>query len=29
MEPRVQNIVLELKRTALMVKMLGCYPRAD
>jgi chorismate mutase/prephenate dehydratase len=29
MEPRVQKIFLELKRTTLMTKMLGCYPRAD
>jgi chorismate mutase/prephenate dehydratase len=29
METRVQKIFLELKRTAVMVKMLGCYPRAD
>jgi chorismate mutase/prephenate dehydratase len=29
MEPRVQKIMLELKRTAVMVKMLGCYPKAD
>ncbi|MBK8575804.1 MAG: prephenate dehydratase [Elusimicrobia bacterium] len=29
MEPRVQKILLELKRTTLFVKMLGCYPRAD
>jgi chorismate mutase/prephenate dehydratase len=29
MEPRVQKVLMELKRTTLMVKMLGCYPRAD
>jgi chorismate mutase/prephenate dehydratase len=29
LEPNVQKVLLELKRTALMVKMLGCYPRAD
>lgn len=28
-DPKVQKVFEELKRTTLMVKMLGCYPRAD
>lgn len=29
LEPRVQKVFLEMKRTTQMVKMLGCYPKAD